>query len=119
VHELSIAHSIVGMLSEPTDQIGSQKIREVRLRIGALAGVSREALLFCYEIAAQDSPLADSTLVIRETPVIIFCSVCQVERELPGVQRFRCPECDTPSGDIRQGRELEVESVVVDEYASP
>lgn len=37
-----------------------------------------------------------------------------MEVELPGIQRFRCPHCDTPSGDIRQGRELEIESIEID-----
>jgi len=34
------------------------------------------------------------------------------------LHRFRCPVCDTPSGDIRQGRDLEIESILIDEYAS-
>ena len=41
----------------------------------------------------------------------IFCPTCAEIREIEGVQRFRCPVCDTPSGDIRQGRELEIVSV--------
>lgn len=117
MHELSIAHCIVGTVSASAEESGSGRIREVRLRIGALAGVMKESLLFCYDIATQDTLLAGSILIVNELPVIIFCPVCRLERELPGVQRFRCPVCDTPSGDIRQGRELEIESVVVDEYA--
>jgi Zn finger protein HypA/HybF involved in hydrogenase expression len=30
------------------------------------------------------------------------------------VQRFRCPDCDTPSGDIRRGKELEVSAIEVE-----
>jgi hydrogenase nickel incorporation protein HypA/HybF len=118
VHELSIAHSIVAMVSESAERMPSAQIHEVRLRVGALAGVTTGALLFCYDIATQDTQLAGSKLVVKDLAVIIFCPQCRQERELPGVQSFRCPVCDTPSGDIRQGRELEIESVVVDEYAS-
>ena len=112
MHELSIAHSIVSMVTAEAERSGVEQIAEVRLRVGALAGVTTGALLFCYDIATQDTPLAGSTLVLKEVPVVIFCPVCREEKELPGVQRFRCPVCDTPSGDIRQGRELEIESVV-------
>jgi hydrogenase nickel incorporation protein HypA/HybF len=118
VHELSIAHSIVSTVLESTEQTNSSKIREVRLRIGALAGVTKGALLFCYDVATQDTLLEGSQLVISELPVVIFCQVCGEQKVLPGVQCFRCPVCNTPSGDIRQGRELEIESVVLDEYAS-
>ncbi len=55
--------------------------------------------------------LAGSKLVIEELPVVIFCESCQTEVELPDIQRFRCPRCDTPSGDIRQGRELELATI--------
>ena len=74
------------------------RVREVRLRVGALAGIATDSLLFCYEIATQDTVLAGSKLIIQELPVVIFCPVCQETRELPGIQRFRCPTCETPSG---------------------
>jgi hydrogenase nickel incorporation protein HypA/HybF len=118
VHELSIAHSIVETVSAAVAEQTGTQVREVRLRIGVLSGIMKESLLFCYDIAIQDTALAGSMLVVREVPVIIYCPVCGEEKELPGVQGFRCPVCDTPSGDIRQGRELEIESMVVDEYAS-
>jgi hydrogenase nickel incorporation protein HypA/HybF len=115
MHELSIASSIVEMVGA---DYGALKVLEVHLRIGALAGVTKDALLFCYDIAAEDTVLAGSKLVVNEIPVIIYCAVCREERELAGVQLFWCPVCDTPSGDIRRGRELEIESILIDDNAS-
>jgi hydrogenase nickel incorporation protein HypA/HybF len=114
VHELSIAQSIVEMVSEAT----TERVHEVHLRVGVLAGVSKDSLFFCYGIATEGTSLAGSTLTVNEIPVTIFCSVCQEEKEIADIQRFRCSVCDTPSGDVRHGRELEIESVIVDEYAS-
>ena len=71
----------------------------------------RGALEFSFEIAPADTLLAGSTLVAKELPVQVYCAVCAQEVELQSVQRFRCPQCDTPSGDICQGRELEVASI--------
>jgi hydrogenase nickel incorporation protein HypA/HybF len=65
----------------------------------------------------QGTMLDGSRLVIQEVPIVIFCTSCSAERELPGVQRFRCPVCDTPSGDIRRGRELEVASIEITDVA--
>ncbi len=118
MHELSIAHSIVETITISEEPVSKEDIREVRVRIGALAGVMKESLLFCYEIATQGTPLSGSELVVREVPVVIFCAACGTERELPGVQLFRCPICGTPSADIRQGRDLEIESLLLHEHAS-
>lgn len=93
------------------------KILSVRLKVGALSGVVEGALQFGYEIATDGTPLAGSQLVVETLPVVIYCKQCDALRPLDGVQSFRCPVCNTPSGDIRQGRELEIESVEVEEAA--
>lgn len=94
-----------------------ERILRVRLRVGALSGVVEGALQFGYEIATEGTPLAGSKLEVVSLPVVIYCKSCDATRELPGVQSFRCPVCGTPSGDIRQGRELEIESVEIEEAA--
>ncbi|MDV7389830.1 hydrogenase maturation nickel metallochaperone HypA, partial [Arthrospira platensis SPKY1] len=86
-------------------------VAAVHLRIGRLAGIEAGALHFSYDLVVEGTRLAGSRLVIEDVAVAIHCAVCDRERELPGIQRFRCPTCDTPSGDIRRGRELEVTSI--------
>jgi hydrogenase nickel incorporation protein HypA/HybF len=114
MHELSIAYSLVEIAIESAREAGTQKVRAVTLRLGALSGVVRGALEFSYDIATEDTPLHGSKLVIKELPVKIYCVPCDEEVLLASVQRFRCPKCDTPSGDVRQGRELEIESIEID-----
>jgi hydrogenase nickel incorporation protein HypA/HybF len=114
VHELSIAYSLVELATQSAQEAGAARVLAVHLRVGALSGVVRGALEFSYDVATADTPLAGSRLMVKELPVVIHCAVCQKDIELPGVQRFRCPHCDTPSGDIRQGRELEIESIEID-----
>ncbi len=114
MHELSIAYSLVEMAGESAREAGAVRVRAVHLRLGALSGVVRGALEFGYEIATADTLLAESRLHVKELPVRVYCGVCRKEVELKSVQRFRCPECDTPSGDIRQGRELEIESIEIE-----
>ena len=70
MHELSIAQSIVRTVSAEAERSAHSKVREVRLRVGALAGLATTSLLFCYDIAAQDTVLAGSTLIVNELPVI-------------------------------------------------
>jgi hydrogenase nickel incorporation protein HypA/HybF len=114
MHELSIAHSLVEVASQSAIEAGATRVIAVHLRLGAMSGVVRGALEFSYDMATADTLLAESKLVVKELPVRVYCGVCRAEVELANIQRFRCPHCDTPSGDIRQGRELEIESIVID-----
>ncbi len=111
MHELSIAYSLVEIASQAADSMGVRRVDVVHLRLGALAGVVQDALLFGYEIAAKGTALEGSRLAIEELPVVVHCPRCQADRTLPGIQRFRCPVCDEPTGQIVQGRELEIVSL--------
>ena len=42
------------------------RVQSVRLRLGSLAGVAREALLFSYGIACEGTPLEGSRLLIDD-----------------------------------------------------
>ncbi|MGD0646856.1 MAG: hydrogenase maturation nickel metallochaperone HypA [Acidobacteriaceae bacterium] len=114
MHELSIAYSLVELASQTAAEAGATRVRAVYLRLGALSGVDRGALDFCYEVATEGTLLAGSTLVVEELPVRVYCPACVQEVELASIQCFQCPQCGAPSGDIRQGRELALESIEVD-----
>ena len=91
------------------------RVLEVRLRVGALASVVPDSLTFCYDIAAEGTPLEGSRLVVNVLPVVVHCERCAEDATLDGVQSFRCPRCGELCGEIRQGRELEIESFEIDE----
>jgi hydrogenase nickel incorporation protein HypA/HybF len=113
MHELSIANRLVEIALEVAENEGAEAIEAVTVRIGALSCVHNRALEFSFDLVTQDTPLEGAKLRIIDVPVTIFCGVCDREVELPGIQRFRCPICDTPSGEIREGRELEIESIEI------
>jgi len=120
VHELSIVQGLISTAGEAAERAGARRVKSVKLRLGALSGVVEGALLFSYDIATKGTALEGSELVIQNLPVVIWCPSCQQNVEIAGIQKFRCPLCNTPSADIRQGRELEVESLeieVADDHA--
>ncbi len=114
MHELSIAMSIVDAALDESRRRGVQ-VSAVHLRLGALSGVVKDALLFSYEVACQDTPLEGSRLIVEEVPVVVFCPQCQEKRVLESVQLFACPECGAPTGKVLQGKELEVFALEVQE----
>jgi hydrogenase nickel incorporation protein HypA/HybF len=79
--------------------------------------VVREALLSCYQMACENTPLEGSRLVIEDVPVVIFCPTCQAERTPSSVQLFCCSECHTPASEVVHGKELEVVALEIKECA--
>lgn len=114
MHELSIAMGIVDAAADEA-QRRRVKVNAVHLRLGALSGVVKDALLFSYELACQDTPLAGSQLVVEDVPVAVLCPQCKEKRVLRSLQSFACPECGTPTMNIVQGKELEVFALEVEE----
>ncbi len=117
MHELSIAMSIVELAQKESERRGGALITAVHLKLGALSGVVKEALLSSYEMACQDTPLQGSQLVVEEVPVVVFCPNCQANRPLHSIQMFCCAECGTPTSEIVQGKELEVVALEIEEWA--
>ena len=58
MHELSIAMSIVEMAEEEAEQRGGVQVSAVHLKLGALSGVVKEALLSSYEMACEGTVVA-------------------------------------------------------------
>jgi hydrogenase nickel incorporation protein HypA/HybF len=114
MHELSIAMSIVELAEEEASSRGVQIIA-VHLKLGALSGVVKEALLSCYEMACESTSLRGSRLLIEDVPILIYCDSCRAQRRISSVQAFCCSECGTPSSEIVHGKELEVIALEVQE----
>ena len=112
MHELSIAVSLIDMATEEAERLGV-RVEALNLRLGALSGVVREALLFSFDLAAEGTAIEGARLEIEEIPVAVFCPACKEERTLPGIQDFRCPVCGAPTPDVVRGRELELATMEV------
>jgi hydrogenase nickel incorporation protein HypA/HybF len=115
MHELSLVTSIVETVTETLAALPAARVVEVRLRVGALASVIPESLEFCWEIVIEGTPLEGSRLVVNMLPVVMHCAGCDADVTLDGVQSFRCPQCGSPCSEMRQGRELEIDSIEIDD----
>lgn len=112
MHELSIMQSALQMVIDQAKEHGAQKVHELRLRIGTLSGVVPESLEFCFEAASLGTMAEGAALVIETVPAACWCGLCQ-KLFVCGDLWNECPDCKSPSADLRQGRELEVVSFEV------
>jgi len=119
MHELSIISSVVESVIDSLAAYPGARVIEVRLRVGALSAVVEDSLQFCFELATRDTPPEGSKLVVKIVPVMVHCTACGADGELESLQSFRCPHCGEPATDVRQGRELEIEAIEIEEAEEP
>ncbi|MDA8323095.1 MAG: hydrogenase maturation nickel metallochaperone HypA [Actinomycetota bacterium] len=114
MHELSIARALVQAVTDGVRDRGGRpdQVTEIHLRIGVLSGVVPDALTFCFDIAADGTPLASAVLLIESVPARGHCPACRRQVTLARSMLI-CPDCGAPVPALTAGRELEVGQVVL------
>lgn len=116
MHELSIAQSLVELLSEQAHAAGAARVTAADIEVGVLSGVVPAALRSAFGPVSRQTLVEGATLRIHEVNVRGLCAGCNAQRDAVSVQRLHCIECDRPLAEITRGRELDVISIeVVDE----
>jgi len=115
MHEMGLASEIVRIVTEsiPVEMAGS-RVARVNLKVGRLAAVVPQSLRFCYDIVAKGTPAEGSRLNILEVAVEARCNGCQHQWEIDEPV-FVCPQCRGTSIEMLSGRELDIESIELEE----
>jgi len=114
VHEMSIAMSIVDIACKEAQRDGASSISAIELDVGKLAGVMVDSLEFCYAAVCKGTLAENSDLVIHELAGLGVCQQCQTEFEIDSFMAL-CPHCESYEVEIKQGRELKLRAVTVNE----
>ena len=115
MHELSIAMGIIEIATEEAARLGAERVTALHLKLGPLSGVVKEALEFSYELACEGTCVEGSQLIIQDVPVVIHCANCAEDRVVQSIQNLSCDVCGKLSADVRQGRELAVVALEVEQ----
>jgi hydrogenase nickel incorporation protein HypA/HybF len=87
------------------------QVHRIVLRIGALSGVESDALRFAFDAVAKGTPAAGADLELEMVPARGRCTDCDLEFGVDSDFIFTCPKCGRISGELVQGRELELARV--------
>jgi hydrogenase nickel incorporation protein HypA/HybF len=113
MHELSITRSIVAIVAE---RAAGRRVVRVRLEIGRLSAVLPDAIRFCFDICAANTPLAGAALQIDEIAGRARCNECQTEMALTQ-PAGRCPRCGTANWRLISGQEMNIKEMEVEPCA--
>ena len=117
MHELSIAQSLIELVSDHAAREGADRVRTVHVRLGELS-CFRRALYFCFDRVAMGTACEGARLAIEEVPLTVHCEYCD-EVKRPGARyTFRCPTCGMPTPKVVTGREMQVTGIELAEPAA-
>lgn len=108
VHELALTESVVQAIAA---RVGAERVVRVRLEIGRLVAVLPDAMRFCFDVCAKDTPLDGAALEIDEVAARGRCRACGAEPELDGVLAL-CA-CGSADVELLAGNELRIKEVEV------
>ncbi len=112
MHELGIAIRIADIASRVAHREGVIHVTGINVQVGELTGIVPDLLRFSFKIAAKDTFLENSELIVHTIPAIATCPICELQFTPDGFLTI-CPGCDTTECSIIKGMELNVVSIAV------
>lgn len=112
MHELSLARDVLDMVLAAARRDGFGRVGQLRLEVGALAGVEVEALRFALEAIAPATCLAQAQIVIDTPAGSGWCGHCAREVAITHYLDI-CPACAGPLTRQTGGDQLRVLDLLV------
>jgi len=114
MHEFSIATSLLSIITDEAARFQGAPVTTVNLRIGTLTAVVPEALEFAFQALSRGTVAEGANLVIERVALRVACNACGME-SIPTDPFIICSHCGSGDVDIRSGRELEIESMEIED----
>ncbi|WP_374384228.1 hydrogenase maturation nickel metallochaperone HypA [Dongia sp.] len=109
---MALSESIVQAIEAGAGQHGYEKVSLVRIEVGPLAGVEKEALRFCFDAVARGTIADGARFEILETEARAWCLPCGksvvIQHRLDS-----CPECGSAQLQVQSGDEMRIKELEV------
>jgi hydrogenase nickel incorporation protein HypA/HybF len=113
MHELSIALSIVDLVTSEALANGAGAVTRVELGLGSHSGVVPEALEFAMAEAVKNTLLEKAHIDYRLIEARCLCHECGLSFSPEDVYT-PCPQCGNPMPELVHGKELIVNSIDIE-----
>jgi len=109
---MALAEGMLEIVEETAKRNGAARVTVVRLELGALSHVEREALSFCFDAVAKGGVAGGAVLEIDATPGAAWCMPCgeRVPLERLGEP---CPRCGGWQLTVVQGEEMRLKEIEI------
>lgn len=107
MHEMSLVESVRELIEEAAVREGFARAKSVRVEIGQLSGVEREAFEFCFDLAMRGGIADGAQLEIVATPGRGRCPACGRESAL-AVIYDPCEHCGAVPLEVTDGSAMRI-----------
>jgi len=107
MHEMSLVEGVRELIEAAAVREGFARVHGVRVEIGRLSGVEREAFEFCFDLAMRGGIVEKARLDIVATPGRGRCLACGKETAL-AVVYDPCEHCGAFPVAVIAGTEMRV-----------
>jgi hydrogenase nickel incorporation protein HypA/HybF len=112
MHEMALAESMIELVEATARRSGATRVTEVRLELGALSHVERDALEFCFDAVTHGGLADGARLAIIAVPGVAWCMPCGESVAL--AQRGEpCPRCGGYQLQVTAGDEMRVKDILI------
>jgi hydrogenase nickel incorporation protein HypA/HybF len=112
MHELSITTDLIQEISDHLKEKQPFKVMRVTLDIGVLTAILPDAIRFCFDLCAKNTPLEGASLEINEIKAYGICKSCEGRVETSD-SLFVCP-CGNAEIGWERGQELKIKEIEVE-----
>lgn len=110
MHELPITKGILDIVLEHAND---QRVSDVHLVVGELAGAVDDCVQFYWDILSEGTPAAGARLHFRRIPLEFACGDCGATFT-PAQEDYTCPGCHGANVGVAAGDDLRVEAIDIE-----
>ena len=112
MHEMALAEGMLELVENAARNNGATRVTAVRLQLGALSQVERDALCFCFDAVTRGGIANGAVLEIEATPGAAWCMPCGAQVPLAQLGD-PCPRCGGWQLTVVQGEEMRVKEIEI------
>lgn len=114
MHEVSIAEQIKDVVIQKLKEHNCKKVKSINLLIGEMTSIVPDALKFAFDVVSKKTPMENASLRIKILKTKAKCRICSSEFIIRDYA-FICPKCDAADIEIKQGREMVIQTIEMEE----
>jgi hydrogenase nickel incorporation protein HypA/HybF len=114
MHELALAHSLFTIMEKTAAANGGGRIEAATLRLGALTHIEAETLSFAFDVVTRGTSAEGCQLHFERVPLTVRCPQCHYSGEV-APDAGLCPACGAVGLTVTGGREIELDSIELED----
>ena len=95
MHEMSLVHNIVEVVTEEAAAANVEKITAIHLVVGEGRDIVEEMLPTLFQFLSRGTVMENAEIVVQHVPYMVKCNQCGTEFHLEVMQpeKWACPGC--------------------------